>query len=85
MKLKNVVTLQQEKLLDERATTLETKQEEIKSMRESLDKALEEKRILSEKVESLTTKIEESKQLIEDNQNGPCSNITNASIAHTSR
>ncbi|EGF78297.1 hypothetical protein BATDEDRAFT_90789 [Batrachochytrium dendrobatidis JAM81] len=67
LKLKNVVTLQQEQLVTERGNTIESFQKEIASTKEMLSKKNEETSTLREKIEDLTKKIEEGKAIIVDN------------------
>ena len=70
LKLKNVVTLQQEKLLDERHGTIESLQIEIEKSKETIQKL--ENAIEHEKQDNfkLSTAIEESKKVITDNNHG---------------
>ncbi|KAI9359302.1 hypothetical protein DFJ73DRAFT_757739 [Zopfochytrium polystomum] len=67
VKLKNVVTLQQEKLLDERASLIETLQKDLSSAKESLSKKEEEADQLKSRVDELTQRVDEGKKIIEDN------------------
>ena len=67
LKLKNVVTLQQEKLLDERAVLIEAQQKEISSLKESATKKSEEIESLRAKSDELLKKLDEGKAIIEDN------------------
>ncbi|KAJ1569914.1 hypothetical protein HK096_010268 [Nowakowskiella sp. JEL0078] len=67
VKLKNVVTLQQEKLLDERAASLLGCQKDLEIIREQLTKKQEECDLNFQKVEDLTKKLEENKKTIDDN------------------
>ncbi|KAJ3179772.1 Spindle assembly abnormal protein 6 [Irineochytrium annulatum] len=69
IKLKNVVTLQQEKLLDERASLIDIQQKEITELKESSAKVQTECGELKQKVEDLTKTVEEGKQIISDNNN----------------
>ncbi|TPX46521.1 hypothetical protein SeLEV6574_g03192 [Synchytrium endobioticum] len=67
VKLKNVVTLQQEKLLDERAATIDQQSKDVTAMKESLQKKTEEAESLQARVEELTKKVDEGRHIIEDN------------------
>ncbi|KAJ3125039.1 Spindle assembly abnormal protein 6 [Nowakowskiella sp. JEL0407] len=67
VKLKNVVTLQQEKLLDERASAIDSYQKDIANFKEQLYKKQTDCDALNSKVEDLTKKLEESKKTIDDN------------------
>ena len=70
IKLKNVVTLQQEKLLDERAGLIEMQQKDLTLLKDVSGRKEEECEALKEKVEELTKKVEESRKIIEDNTHG---------------
>ncbi|KAI8804521.1 hypothetical protein BJ742DRAFT_823905 [Cladochytrium replicatum] len=67
IKLKNIVTLQQEKLLDERGTLVESAQKEFASLKEELVKKQEILEENQKKLDDRTAKLEESKKIIEDN------------------
>ncbi|KAI8806620.1 hypothetical protein BJ742DRAFT_773854 [Cladochytrium replicatum] len=59
IKLKNIVTLQQEKLLDERGTMVESAQKEFASLKEELAKKQETLEEKEKKLNDLTAKLEE--------------------------
>lgn len=67
MKLKNVMTLQQEKLLDERSGQIETLRGDLDEVKAELKKKEEENESLHEKVGELEKKVGESKKVIDDN------------------
>ncbi|KAJ3416009.1 Spindle assembly abnormal protein 6 [Chytridiales sp. JEL 0842] len=67
IKLKNVVTLQQEKLLDERASIIDLQQKDIASLKDQLSKKEEECSDMKKKVEELTKNLDEGKKIIADN------------------
>ncbi|KAI8619640.1 hypothetical protein BC830DRAFT_1103056 [Chytriomyces sp. MP71] len=67
IKLKNVVTLQQEKLLDERASLIEMHEKDIVTLKESLAKSNSEAETLRNKVDELTKSVEDGKKLISEN------------------
>ncbi|KAJ3282753.1 hypothetical protein HK104_010735, partial [Borealophlyctis nickersoniae] len=66
-KLKNVVTMQQEKLLDERAVAIDALQKEINEIKEALGKKEAECEECKSRIEALEKRIEEGKAIIEDN------------------
>ena len=68
--MKNVVTLQQEKLLDERGTTVDNLQKEIGGLKETVTKKTDNINELHKRVEDLQHKLDESKCIIEDNNHG---------------
>lgn len=70
IKLKNAVTLQQEKLLDERSVTIETVNKELANAKEALLKKQEELDSITFKSNEANKKLDESKQIIEDNNHG---------------
>lgn len=70
LKLKNVVTVQQEKLLDERSATQDSHFKEIATLKESLAKINSECDSQRQKNEELKKKLDESKAIIEDNNHG---------------
>ena len=65
-----MVTIQQEKLVDERAETIESLQRELESSRRAEMDAVKEKDDERRKVDALKSKLEESKTIIEENANG---------------
>jgi DNA repair exonuclease SbcCD ATPase subunit len=67
LKLKTVLSLQQEKLLDERQHSLDHLQKELTLAQELAAKKQESVDELNRKVTELTKKVEESKGIIEDN------------------
>ncbi|KAK2556738.1 Spindle assembly abnormal protein 6-like protein [Acropora cervicornis] len=69
MKLKNVVTTKQEKLISEKEATLEKCQQENTSLQTSLKNKEEEVKKLNDSLESTAAKLEESKQLLKTNEN----------------
>jgi hypothetical protein len=70
LKLKNVVTVQQEKLLDERAATLDTHVKEFSALKDSLAKANDENEAQRRNCDDLKKKLDECKAIIEDNNHG---------------
>ncbi|KAI8834973.1 hypothetical protein BJ741DRAFT_608786 [Chytriomyces cf. hyalinus JEL632] len=66
-KLKNVVTLQQEKLLDERASLIEMHEKELSALRESEQKHSSELISSRAKVEELGKLVDEGKKIIAEN------------------
>jgi len=70
LKLKNMVSLQQEKLLEERSSSVEQLNSEIQQMKEEAKHKLEEMELSRETVQTLKKKLEESKVIIEENANG---------------
>ncbi|KAJ3218845.1 Spindle assembly abnormal protein 6 [Dinochytrium kinnereticum] len=67
IKLKNVVTLQQEKLLDERSSMISVQQEELATLKDTNTKLTKDGADLKAKVEDLERKVEEGKQIIAEN------------------
>ncbi|KAI8854407.1 hypothetical protein BC829DRAFT_412950 [Chytridium lagenaria] len=67
IKLKNVVTMQQEKLLDERSNMITVQQEELQTLKESNSKLSKEGTDLKAQVDELQRKVEEGKQIIAEN------------------
>ena len=70
IRLKNTVTIQQEKLLDERAESLQLMQKETSEARNGMDKMKSEHEEALKKVADLEKKLEESKTIIHDNNHG---------------
>ncbi|XP_032923412.1 spindle assembly abnormal protein 6 homolog isoform X2 [Catharus ustulatus] len=69
LKLKNTVTIQQEKLLAEKEEKLQKEQKESQEMGQSLRIKEQEVCKLQEQLESTIQKLEESKQLLKTNEN----------------
>uniref|UniRef100_A0A8C3R0U7 Spindle assembly abnormal protein 6 homolog n=1 Tax=Cyanoderma ruficeps TaxID=181631 RepID=A0A8C3R0U7_9PASS len=69
LKLKNTVTIQQEKLLSEKEEKLQKEQRELQEMGQSLRMKEQEVCKLQEQLESTIQKLEESKQLLKTNEN----------------
>ncbi|NXR46376.1 SAS6 protein, partial [Hippolais icterina] len=69
LKLKNTVTIQQEKLLAEKEEKLQKEQRESQEMGQSLRLKEQEVCKLQEQLESMIQKLEESKQLLKTNEN----------------
>ncbi|KFW79586.1 Spindle assembly abnormal protein 6, partial [Manacus vitellinus] len=69
LKLKNTVTIQQEKLLGEKEERLQKEQRELQEMGQSLRAKEQEVCKLQEQLESTMQKLEESKQLLKTNEN----------------
>ncbi|NWV14908.1 SAS6 protein, partial [Ptilonorhynchus violaceus] len=69
LKLKNTVTIQQEKLLAEKEERLQKEQRESQEMGQSLRMKEQEVCKLQEQLESTIQKLEESKQLLKTNEN----------------
>ncbi|NWI01724.1 SAS6 protein, partial [Tichodroma muraria] len=69
LKLKNTVTIQQEKLLAEKEEKLQKEQRESREMGQSLRTKEQEVCKLQEQLESTIQKLEESKQLLKTNEN----------------
>lgn len=70
IKLKNTVTIQQEKLLEEKSESLGILQKEIAEVKDSAEKLRLENQSLSSKNGELEKKLEESKTIINDNNHG---------------
>ncbi|NXF97043.1 SAS6 protein, partial [Eubucco bourcierii] len=69
LKLKNTVTIQQEKLLAEKEERIQKEQRELQEMGQSLHKKEQEVCKLQEQLETTVQKLEESKQLLKTNEN----------------
>ncbi|KFO98689.1 Spindle assembly abnormal protein 6 [Calypte anna] len=69
LKLKNTVTIQQEKLLAEKEERLQKEQREFQEMGQSLRTKEQEVCKLQEQLETTIQKLEESKQLLKTNEN----------------
>ncbi|KAM7106741.1 spindle assembly abnormal protein 6 homolog isoform 1-T2 [Ciconia maguari] len=69
LKLKNTVTIQQEKLLAEKEERLQKEQRELQEMGQSLRMKEQEVCKLQEQLETTIQKLEESKQLLKTNEN----------------
>ncbi|XP_067839314.1 spindle assembly abnormal protein 6 homolog isoform X1 [Heptranchias perlo] len=69
IKLKNTVTMQQEKLIGETAQILQKEQQELKEVQQALRQKEEEVRKLQEQLDATVEKLEESKQLLKTNEN----------------
>nr|XP_032660829.1 spindle assembly abnormal protein 6 homolog isoform X2 [Chelonoidis abingdonii] len=69
LKLKNTVTIQQEKLLAEKEEKLQKEQRELQETGQSLRVKEQEVCKLQEQLESTVQKLEESKQLLKTNEN----------------
>ncbi|KAJ3102299.1 hypothetical protein HDU97_000656 [Phlyctochytrium planicorne] len=67
IKNKNLVTLQQEKLLDERASIIALQREEITTLKESSGKLSKECDDFKHQVEELQKRVDEGKQIIAEN------------------
>ncbi|TPX58976.1 hypothetical protein PhCBS80983_g02810 [Powellomyces hirtus] len=67
LKLKNVVTLQQEKLLDEKIAGVQAQQKEASDLRETLATVRSDLQTANARVEQLTKELQEGKAIIEDN------------------
>uniref|UniRef100_A0A674JCU2 Spindle assembly abnormal protein 6 homolog n=1 Tax=Terrapene triunguis TaxID=2587831 RepID=A0A674JCU2_9SAUR len=70
MKLKNAVTLQQEKILGEKEQTLQKERLELNNVKQALQQKEEEVFKLQEQLDITVQKLEESKQLLKTNENG---------------
>ena len=70
IKLKNVVTLQQEKLLDERMAVLEEVKAEMEMVKKENEGFRGDTNSLKNEKKALETKLEEGKKIIEDNNHG---------------
>ncbi|KAM5256595.1 spindle assembly abnormal protein 6 homolog [Ctenodactylus gundi] len=68
LKLKNAVTVQQERLLAEKEEKLQTEQKELQGVGESLRVKEQEVCKLQEQLEATIQKLEESKQLLKNNE-----------------
>uniref|UniRef100_A0A8I3XB79 Spindle assembly abnormal protein 6 homolog n=1 Tax=Callithrix jacchus TaxID=9483 RepID=A0A8I3XB79_CALJA len=68
LKLKNTVTIQQEKLLAEKEEKLQKEQKELQDVGQSLRIKEQEVCKLQEQLEATVKKLEESKQLLKDNE-----------------
>ncbi|XP_067886210.1 spindle assembly abnormal protein 6 homolog isoform X2 [Heterodontus francisci] len=69
IKLKNTVTMQQEKLVGEKAQMLQKEQQELKEVQQTLRQKEEEVCKLQEQLDATVGKLEESKQLLKTNEN----------------
>ncbi|XP_034630642.1 spindle assembly abnormal protein 6 homolog isoform X1 [Trachemys scripta elegans] len=69
MKLKNAVTLQQEKILGEKEQTLQKERLELLNVKQALQQKEEEVFKLQEQLDITVQKLEESKQLLKTNEN----------------
>ncbi|XP_041125895.1 spindle assembly abnormal protein 6 homolog isoform X2 [Polyodon spathula] len=69
LKLKNSVTIQQEKLLSEKEEKLKKEQKELHDVQQALRLKKEEASKLQEQLEATVQKLEESKQLLKTNEN----------------
>ncbi|XP_078252265.1 spindle assembly abnormal protein 6 homolog isoform X2 [Rhinoraja longicauda] len=69
IKLKNTVTMQQEKLLGEKTQMLQKEQQELTEVQKALRHKEEEVHKLQEKFDATVEKLEESKQLLKTNEN----------------
>ncbi|XP_060088242.1 spindle assembly abnormal protein 6 homolog [Heteronotia binoei] len=69
LKLKNTVTIQQEKLLAEREEKLQKEQKELQEAEKSLREKEQEVCKLQEQLETTVQKLEESKHLLKTNEN----------------
>ncbi|KAJ3369930.1 Spindle assembly abnormal protein 6 [Kappamyces sp. JEL0680] len=67
LKLKNVVTLQQEKLIEEKTAAMDSLGKELAAAKEAAAKHAEENDEHLRKISTLLTSLEESKKVIEDN------------------
>ncbi|KAJ3060713.1 Spindle assembly abnormal protein 6 [Podochytrium sp. JEL0797] len=67
IKLKNVVTLQQEKLLDERASIIEMHEQELAGLKQTRTKQAAEVDELKARVQQLEKSVEEGKKIISEN------------------
>ncbi|KAJ3171156.1 Spindle assembly abnormal protein 6 [Geranomyces variabilis] len=67
LKLKNVVTLQQEKLLDEKIAGVQAQQKEVADLRESLAAARKDAEAASARIEQLANEVRERQAIIDDN------------------
>ncbi|KAJ6658406.1 hypothetical protein lerEdw1_020110 [Lerista edwardsae] len=70
LKLKNTVTIQQEKLLAEKEEKLQKEQKELQEAENLLRGRAQEVCKLQEQLETTVQKLEESKQLLKTNENG---------------
>uniref|UniRef100_A0A4W3IGK2 Spindle assembly abnormal protein 6 homolog n=1 Tax=Callorhinchus milii TaxID=7868 RepID=A0A4W3IGK2_CALMI len=70
IKLKNTVTMQQEKLIGEKTQTIQKEQMELREVQQSLRLKEEEMSKQQEHLEATVQKLEESKQLLKTNENG---------------
>ncbi|XP_007898184.2 spindle assembly abnormal protein 6 homolog isoform X1 [Callorhinchus milii] len=69
IKLKNTVTMQQEKLIGEKTQTIQKEQMELREVQQSLRLKEEEMSKQQEHLEATVQKLEESKQLLKTNEN----------------
>ncbi|MGH0159207.1 UNVERIFIED_CONTAM: hypothetical protein FKN15_036971 [Acipenser sinensis] len=69
MKLKNAVTMQQEKLLTEKEQMLKKETLELDNLKRALDQKEDEASKLQEQLDSTAQKLDESKQLLKTNEN----------------
>lgn len=69
IKLKNAVTMQQEKLLGEKEQALQKEISELSNVKQNLSQKTEEALKLQEQLDKTVEKLEESKQLLKTNEN----------------
>ncbi|XP_020370109.1 spindle assembly abnormal protein 6 homolog [Rhincodon typus] len=69
IRLKNTVTMQQEKVIGEKTQMLQKEQQELKEVQQSLRQKEEEVCKLQEQLGTTVEKLEESKQLLKTNEN----------------
>jgi spindle assembly abnormal protein 6 len=70
LRLKNVVTVQQEKLLDERGQAIEVLQNDIDSLKSNLRSKESEMEALKKEISDMKVMLEEAKKTIQDNNHG---------------
>lgn len=70
LKLKNVVTLQQEKLLEEKGVSMDVLTKEIDTLREQSKNHSNENLESQQKISELTKALEEARKVIDDNNHG---------------
>ena len=68
--MKNVVTLQQEKLLEERANLIDNLQKDVSAFKDLNGKKEEECNEYKSKIDELVKQVEEGKKIIADNTHG---------------
>jgi spindle assembly abnormal protein 6 len=70
LKLKNVVTVQQEKLLDERGQAIEVLQNDMDGLKSNLRTKETETEQLKKEISEMKVMLEEAKKTIQDNNHG---------------
>jgi spindle assembly abnormal protein 6 len=83
LKLKNVVTVQQEKLLDEKQIALDLAHKEVSDLKEVIVKKESELGDLRRHCETLQHQVEQDKKMLDENHNGTLSLIGHSHWRHS--